>query len=84
MSRSGGTARQTRSVDVFSYGLLLHYCLTGGAHPFGHSYERDANILMVRGVGLPAEQRTLLLVPCSSLSSILLAQPCKVCKGAGG
>ncbi len=34
-------------MDVFSYGLLLHYCLTGGRHPFGARYERDMNILQV-------------------------------------
>ncbi|KAI3434469.1 hypothetical protein D9Q98_002546 [Chlorella vulgaris] len=48
ISRSGGMARQTNSVDVFSFGLLLHYCLTGGQHPFGELYERDANILQCR------------------------------------
>ena len=36
------------AVDVFSFGLLLHYCLTGGQHPFGELYERDANILQLR------------------------------------
>lgn len=36
------------AVDVFSFGLLLHYCLTGGRHPFGELYERDANILQRR------------------------------------
>ncbi|KAL4433623.1 hypothetical protein ABPG75_000064 [Micractinium tetrahymenae] len=48
ISRSGGSARQTNSVDVFSFGLLLHYCLTGGQHPFGELYERDTNILQRR------------------------------------
>lgn len=37
--------RQARSVDTFSLGCLLHFCLTGGGHPFGERYERDANIL---------------------------------------
>ena len=31
--------RCTRAVDVFSLGCLLHYILTGGAHPFGEWYE---------------------------------------------
>lgn len=35
-------------MDVFSFGLLLHFCLTGGHHPFGELYERDANILQRR------------------------------------
>jgi hypothetical protein len=35
-------------VDVFSFGLLLHYCLTAGQHPFGELYERDGNILQLR------------------------------------
>ncbi|KAK9828434.1 hypothetical protein WJX81_007728 [Elliptochloris bilobata] len=48
ISRSGGDARQGRGTDVFSYGLLLHYCLSGGRHAFGESYERDSNILQAR------------------------------------
>lgn len=47
VARSGGDARQTRAVDIFSLGLVLFYCLTGGGHPFGESYERDSNILQV-------------------------------------
>ena len=35
-------------MDVFSFGLLLHYCLTAGRHPFGEQYERDGNILQRR------------------------------------
>ena len=37
--------RQTRAVDLFGLGCLLHYCLTGGGHPFGSKYERDQNVL---------------------------------------
>lgn len=37
--------RQSRAVDAFGLGCLLHYCLTGGGHPFGARYERDANVL---------------------------------------
>ena len=37
--------RQSRSMDVFSLGCVIHYCLSGGKHPFGESYERDGNIL---------------------------------------
>ena len=40
--------RQSRAVDAFGLGCLLHYCLTGGGHPFGARYERDANV--ARGV----------------------------------
>jgi serine/threonine protein kinase len=32
-------------MDVFSLGCVMHYCLTGGQHPFGGGYERDTNIL---------------------------------------
>lgn len=39
--------RQGKSVDIFSFGLVLFYCLSGGRHPFGESYERDFNILQV-------------------------------------
>ncbi|DBA76306.1 TPA: bifunctional endoribonuclease/protein kinase ire1 [Trebouxia sp. C0004] len=48
VARSGGEARQGYSTDVFSYGMLLFYCLTAGKHPFGHHYERDFNILQGR------------------------------------
>ena len=37
--------RQGKSVDIFSFGLVIFYCLTGGKHAFGESYERDFNIL---------------------------------------
>ena len=47
IARSGGEARQGYSTDVFSYGMLLFYCLSAGKHPFGHHYERDFNILQV-------------------------------------
>lgn len=45
IARSGGAVRQTRSMDIFSLGCVMHYCLTGGAHPFGGNYERDTNIM---------------------------------------
>eukprot|EP00246_Nothoceros_aenigmaticus_P011800 TRINITY_DN3369_c0_g1_i1.p1 TRINITY_DN3369_c0_g1~~TRINITY_DN3369_c0_g1_i1.p1 ORF type:complete len:503 (-),score=85.53 TRINITY_DN3369_c0_g1_i1:342-1850(-) len=37
--------RQTRSVDMFSLGCVLYFCITGGQHPFGGQFERDRNIL---------------------------------------
>jgi len=43
--RSGGSARLTASVDIFSSGMLIYYCLTGGKHPYGDSYNRDGAIL---------------------------------------
>nr|PNR36423.1 hypothetical protein PHYPA_022274 [Physcomitrium patens] len=36
--------RQTRAVDVFSLGCLFFFCITGGQHPFGEHFLRDANI----------------------------------------
>lgn len=32
-------------MDIFSLGCVMHYCLTGGSHPFGGNYERDTNIM---------------------------------------
>ncbi|XP_071703894.1 serine/threonine-protein kinase/endoribonuclease IRE1b-like [Rutidosis leptorrhynchoides] len=37
--------RQTRAVDLFSFGCLLFFCITGGRHPFGDTLERDINIV---------------------------------------
>ncbi|KAJ0702074.1 putative protein kinase IRE1 family transcription factor WD40-like family [Helianthus annuus] len=37
--------RQTRAVDLFSFGCLLFFCMTGGRHPFGEVLERDLNIV---------------------------------------
>lgn len=51
--------RQGKSVDVFSFGLVLFYCLTGGKHAFGESYERDFNIMQVWSFA--AMKRPLLL-----------------------
>ncbi|KAG0585813.1 hypothetical protein KC19_2G041300 [Ceratodon purpureus] len=36
--------RQTRAVDVFSLGCLFFFCVTGGHHPYGEHWLRDANI----------------------------------------
>ncbi|GBG67137.1 hypothetical protein CBR_g81562 [Chara braunii] len=37
--------RQTRSVDMFSLGCVLFFCVSGGCHPFGDKFERDRNII---------------------------------------
>nr|GEV35181.1 serine/threonine-protein kinase/endoribonuclease IRE1b-like isoform X2 [Tanacetum cinerariifolium] len=37
--------RQTRAVDLFSFGCVLFFCITGGRHPFGDTLERDVNIV---------------------------------------
>ncbi|KAM7513975.1 hypothetical protein LguiA_003558 [Lonicera macranthoides] len=37
--------RQTRALDLFSLGCVLFFCITGGKHPFGDSFERDVNIV---------------------------------------
>ncbi|CAL9049324.1 unnamed protein product [Musa banksii] len=37
--------RQTRSMDLFSLGCILFFCITKGKHPFGNHFERDANII---------------------------------------
>lgn len=46
---SGATAgkptRLTKSVDIFALGCLFFYTLTGGGHPFGDRFEREANIM---------------------------------------
>lgn len=80
--------RQGKSVDVFSFGLVLFYCLTGGKHAFGESYERDFNIMQVPITSLRFIQtefralfpRTLLLsdasVPEDARSGVISGMPC--------
>ena len=36
---------QNRAVDIFSAGCLFYYVLSGGLHPFGDQYRRQANIM---------------------------------------
>jgi serine/threonine-protein kinase/endoribonuclease IRE1 len=37
--------RVTKAIDIFAAGCVFYYALTGGKHPFGDRYEREANIL---------------------------------------
>ncbi|EJU01341.1 hypothetical protein DACRYDRAFT_79919 [Dacryopinax primogenitus] len=43
-SSSSGT-RLTKSVDIFALGCLFYYTLSGGEHPYGDRFSREANIL---------------------------------------
>ncbi len=45
IARTGGNARLTASVDIFSSGMLIYYCLTRGDHPYGESFDRDGAIM---------------------------------------
>lgn len=38
--------KQSKKLDVFALGCLVHYTLTGGRHPFGDTFERDQNIVL--------------------------------------
>lgn len=40
-----GEKRTTYAVDIFSLGCLFYYVVSGGKHPFGDSFRRQANIL---------------------------------------
>lgn len=35
----------TRACDIFSFGCVFYYVLSGGLHPFGDNFRRQANIL---------------------------------------
>ena len=35
----------TKAVDIFALGCLFYYSLTGGSHPYGDRFEREANIM---------------------------------------
>ncbi|KAI9843205.1 MAG: bifunctional endoribonuclease/protein kinase ire1 [Sclerophora amabilis] len=37
--------RATRAIDIFSLGCVFFYILSGGNHPFGDRYMREANIV---------------------------------------
>ncbi|KAL1923373.1 uncharacterized protein VTP21DRAFT_8353 [Calcarisporiella thermophila] len=37
--------RITKAVDIFSAGCVFYYVLSGGEHPFGDRFSREANIL---------------------------------------
>ncbi|KAI9857804.1 MAG: bifunctional endoribonuclease/protein kinase ire1 [Trichoglossum hirsutum] len=37
--------RATRAIDIFSLGCVFFYVLSGGSHPFGDRYMREANIV---------------------------------------
>lgn len=37
--------KMNRAVDIFSSGCVFYYVLSGGCHPFGDQYRRQANIL---------------------------------------
>lgn len=47
-STSAKPARLTKSVDIFALGCLFYYTVTGGGHPFGDRFEREANIMKGR------------------------------------
>ena len=40
-----GNRSTTCSVDIFSLGCVYYFVLSDGAHPFGESFKRQANIL---------------------------------------
>ncbi|CAL6369428.1 unnamed protein product [Bathycoccus prasinos] len=37
--------RQSRAVDIFALGCVVHFVLTKGKHPFGEKFERDSRVL---------------------------------------
>jgi serine/threonine-protein kinase/endoribonuclease IRE1 len=44
LKQQGKTVRITKRMDVFSLGCIFYYMITK-AHPFGDTYEREANII---------------------------------------
>eukprot|EP00111_Clytia_hemisphaerica_P015843 TCONS_00046798-protein len=38
--------KTTRACDIFSYGCVFYYVLSGGLHPFGDSFRRQGNIIV--------------------------------------
>lgn len=62
--------RQTAAIDVFSYGLLIHYTLTGGEHPFGEGVQRDATIA---NPSIPPKISGSLAIRCPEACNLLTA-----------
>ncbi|CAI5461602.1 unnamed protein product [Closterium sp. Yama58-4] len=48
-------SRLTKSVDMFSFGCLVFFCVSGGSHPFGEWFERDANVVAGRADLFPID-----------------------------
>ena len=44
-SNNSKPTKLTKAVDIFALGCLYYYCLTGGSHPYGDRFEREANIM---------------------------------------
>jgi serine/threonine-protein kinase/endoribonuclease IRE1 len=44
LKSANNTMKPTIAIDVFSLGCLFYYVLTGGNHPFGDQFHRQANI----------------------------------------
>ena len=38
-------SRQSRAVDIFALGCIVHFVLARGKHPFGEKFERDSRVL---------------------------------------
>ena len=72
-------------MDVFSFGLVLFYCLTGGKHAFGESYERDFNIMQVPHIHPFAFFRSSSgrCFPVSLLQTVRLSQEIPLWKYSG-
>lgn len=43
--RKGETAKVNKAMDIFSSGCVFYYVLSGGRHPFGDDFSRQANIV---------------------------------------
>jgi serine/threonine-protein kinase/endoribonuclease IRE1 len=48
MNETGQPRKVSRAIDIFSLGCVFYYVLSGGAHPFGDRYMREANIIRNR------------------------------------
>jgi len=63
-------------MDVFSFGCVLFFGLTGGLHPFGENYERDGNIMRGRANLKPLQvQPEALNLVAAALAKAPAARP---------
>jgi len=70
-----GHQSTTCMVDVFSLGCVYYYMLTGGKHPFGENFHRQANILSGRCDLSSLDEEPMNLLKVSLIEKMICFEP---------